>query len=117
MSKKVTYVLMTQQGNPLDVCTSMRTLRKATDHWMKVYPKAVLYWQSYYANKVEGIDGWEWAYIPKSARPYRLAVGGGDVPDPKFRGINLVGVRFTNDLQERRFQKELDEIDRRNGVM
>jgi len=116
MNKKNVYVLMTQQGNPLDVCTSKRALRKATDHWMKIYPKKVLCWESFRSNKIEGIDGWEWAYIPKSARVNKLAAGGGSVPDPKFRGINLIGVTFTNDLQERRFQKELDMIDKRNGV-
>ncbi len=107
---------MTQQGNPLDVCGSMMALRKAVDYWMKIYPNKVLCWEEFIPNRIEGINGWGWAYVPKTVRPKKLAAGGGTVPDPQYRGINLVSVSYTNDMQERRFQKELDMIDKRNGV-
>lgn len=104
------HVLSTRTGGALDVCTSMRALRKAVDHWMKIYPDKVLCYETYIPNRIESIDGWEWCYIPKNTRPSTLSASGAMVPDPKFRGINLVGIEWTHDIQDANFERELASI-------
>jgi len=95
MSKKrAFYVLIGESNACRGMYTSMKKLRDGVNYWMCLFPNEVLSHQEWAANYAPEPNSWEWCYIPHGSVPHKIAQGGASVPQRKFWGTNLVGVKW-----------------------
>lgn len=100
MSESV-YVLMSRNRNKdsddgatvRGIHTSMNSLQKAVEHWMKIRPVETMWFEEWEIDALYP-DEWDWCYIPTTSNVQDLASGGGYVPQKKYWGINLVNIEW-----------------------
>jgi hypothetical protein len=73
---------------------SKEQLTEAVDYWMKEYPERTLTYEEWIKNDFSGAVSWDWCYIPFGSSVEDLESGGGEVPDLKFFGDNLLKIEW-----------------------
>lgn len=95
---QVIYLLVDFDGYTLAVCSSKEELATLATLQIQKSPEVLLSMEEWALDKLEAIRTWDWVYIPeKGYSVTRLSAGGGEVPQKKYWGHNLLTLPEVSD--------------------
>ena len=83
---------MGEENQCRGIFSSEKDLKDGVNYWIRLNPTETLSFSEFYLDRIMGPDAWDWAYIAPEANPYKLASGGGDIPQYHYWGSNLIGI-------------------------